>query len=86
MNWWPVIISGGTLLLVNVSIIIGYIRNHSKHIMMSIEALKESHKRECEEIKKDITEVKNDVGDLFSKVNANATAIAHLKGRLNNRK
>ena len=79
MNWWLVIISGGTLLLVNVSIIIGYIRNHSKHIMMSIEALKESHKRECEEIKKDI-------GDLFSKTNENATAIANIKGRLNSRK
>ena len=68
MNWWPIAIAGGTLLLVNVGIIIGYIRNHSKHM------------------REDIKEIKTDIEKIYSKVNANATAIAHLKGRLNNKR
>ena len=67
MNWWPVIISSGTLLLVNVSIIIGYIRNHSKHIH------------------KEIDEIKTDINKIYSKVNENATAIAKIQGRMNNK-
>ena len=79
MNWWPIIISGGTLLLINVSIIIGYIRNHSKHIENAIEDLKESNAKEHVDIKEDINKI-------FSKSNNNATNIAKIQGRLNNRK
>lgn len=67
INWWPIIISGGTLLLVNVSIIIGYIKNHSKHLNDSID------------------EIKIDIEKIYSKVNTNATDIAKIQGRLNNK-
>ncbi len=52
MNWWLVIISSGSLLLVNVSIIIGYIKNHSNHI----------HK-EIDEIKTDINKIYSKVNE-----------------------
>ena len=67
MNWWPIVISGGTLLLVNVSIIIGYIKNHSKHIKEAVERMG------------------NRIDKLADEVHDNATGIANLKGRLNNK-
>ncbi len=65
MNWWPVIISSGTLLLINVSIIIGYIRNHSKHLRDSIDEIK----TDIEKIYSKVNENSTDIAHLKGRLN-----------------
>lgn len=67
MNWWPIIISAGTLLLVNVSIIIGYIRNHSKHIKESIDEIKIDIDKIYSKVNLNATDIANINGRLNSR-------------------
>ena len=67
MNIWPAI--GFVIVLIfNVGMFIGYIKNHTKHTEKAFEKVDEK------------------LDQLFSKTNANSTAIAKLEGRLNNKK
>ena len=66
MNWWPIIISGGSFLLVNVTIIIGYIKNHSKHMRESIDEIKIDIDKIYSKINTNSTDIANINGRLNS--------------------
>ena len=66
MNWWPIIISGGIFLLVNITIIIGYIKNHSKHIKEAVEKMSGRIDKLVDEVHDNATDIATIQGRLNS--------------------